>query len=72
MSKKLVKNEDKKMVGGVIAGIADYFNQDPTVWRVGVVLLAVLTGLFPILVFYFVAWFVMPGKDGDVTYKVVD
>lgn len=72
MTKKLVKNDKEKMLGGVVAGIADYFKQDPTVWRVGVVLLAVLTGLVPILVFYFVAWFVMPGDDAGADYTVVD
>jgi len=72
MKKKLVKNTDNKMVGGVIAGIADYFDQDPTFVRVLVIALAIITGLVPVLIFYFVAWFVMPDKDGDIEYRVID
>lgn len=69
--KKLQRDENKKMLGGVLAGFSHYFKNDVTVWRLGVVLLAILTGILPVVVFYLIAWFVMPVKD-DANYTVVE
>lgn len=54
-----------------MSGFADYFGSDVTLWRVGVVLLALLTGIIPVLIGYFIAWYLMPSKHG-VEYTVVD
>lgn len=40
MEKKLYKSNKNKMIDGVCAGIAEYFNIDPTLVRIGAVLLA--------------------------------
>lgn len=75
MNKKLERNEDKKMIGGVIAGFSDYLKHDVTVWRLGVVALAIITGILPVVVFYLVSWFVMPRQSryrDDVEYAVVE
>ncbi len=57
--KRLVRNTDNKMMGGVCAGVADYFGLDPTLVRVLTVVGAVL-GLGSVVVAYVVAWAVMP------------
>ncbi len=57
--KRLVRNTDNKMIGGVCAGVADYFGLDPTLVRVLTVVGAVL-GLGSLVVAYVVAWAVMP------------
>ncbi|MGB7433950.1 MAG: PspC domain-containing protein [Candidatus Acidiferrum sp.] len=57
-SKRLVRSSRDKKIGGVCAGVADYFDLDPTIIRV-VWLLAVLcagTGLL----LYIVLWIVLP------------
>ncbi|HWM73785.1 MAG TPA: PspC domain-containing protein, partial [Nocardioides sp.] len=41
-SKRLVRNTHNKMIGGVCAGVADYFGLDPTLVRVLTVVGAVL------------------------------
>lgn len=71
MQTKLKRNESDKIIAGVMAGFADYFKQDVTLWRLGIVLLALLTAVIPVLVFYVIAWYVMPPKDG-VDYTVVE
>ena len=38
MEKKLYKSSKNKMIDGVCAGIAEYFNIDPTLVRIGLVL----------------------------------
>ncbi len=57
-AKKLMRSSRDKKIGGVCAGLAEYFDLDPTIVRV-VWLLAVLfagTGLFV----YLVLWIVLP------------
>ena len=42
--KKLYKSRDNRMISGVCAGIAEYFNMDPTIIRLAWVLFCVLGG----------------------------
>lgn len=60
MGKRLYRSRTKKMLSGVCGGIAEYFNIDETVVRLGVALVTVVTGIIPGLVFYFVAAVIMP------------
>lgn len=58
MNKRLQRPPDKAMIGGVCAGIADYFDVDPTWLRLLAVLLIFASGFG--LVAYIVAWIVIP------------
>lgn len=53
------------MVAGVAAGLADYFDVDPTIVRVGFVALAFLGGLAVPL--YVAGWLLIPDEDTDVS-----
>ena len=44
MNKRLYKSNMNKMLDGVCGGIAEYFNIDPTLVRLGWVLLSALGG----------------------------
>ncbi|MEQ9230720.1 MAG: PspC domain-containing protein [Cyclobacteriaceae bacterium] len=57
MEKKLTRSKDK-IIGGVCAGVADYFGFDKTLVRV-IYLLLVLFGGAGILV-YLILWVLMP------------
>lgn len=59
MSRKLYTSPDKKICG-VCAGIADYFNVDPTVVRALVVAAAFLTAIIPAFIVYLIVALVMP------------
>lgn len=61
MSKRMYKDKKNEMIGGVCAGIADYFKIDPTLVRLGMVLLGLLWGAGVFL--YIVAWIIMPDKS---------
>ena len=63
MAKKLTRSEENKMIGGVCAGFGDYFDIDHTLVRLIFVALSLLTVLFPMLVFYVVAWIVIPAAE---------
>ncbi len=60
MKKKLYRNTEDKLVAGVLAGLADYYEQDVVFYRLAFVVLLILTGLMPGLLIYFVAWIIIP------------
>jgi phage shock protein C len=66
MKKKLERDEEKKVVAGVISGMANYFNQDPVLFRIAAITFLVITGFFPGILLYIAAWVVMPKNDGRV------
>ena len=61
MDKKL-KRSNNKIIAGVCGGIADYYGWEPTMTRLGYVLLTFFTGIFPLLIFYVIAALVMPNE----------
>ena len=60
--KRLTRDQEKKVVAGVLSGMADYFGQDPLLFRVMAIVFLIVTGLFPGLIFYIAAWVMMPKK----------
>ena len=61
LMKKLYLSEDR-MTAGVLAGIAEFFTVDPTLIRLGFIVFMILTGLFPGLLIYLIAWAIIPRK----------
>jgi phage shock protein C len=62
--KKLTRSETNKQLAGVCGGIAEYYAVDPTLVRVGAVLVTILTGVFPGVFAYVVLILVIPPKNG--------
>ncbi|MEQ1500331.1 MAG: PspC domain-containing protein [Parcubacteria group bacterium] len=60
-TKKLYKSNDK-VLSGVLAGVAEYFDVDPTIVRLGYIVLAVVTGIFPAIIGYVIAAVIIPQK----------
>jgi phage shock protein C len=72
--KRLERNQEKAVVAGVVTGLADYFEQDPVLFRVIAIAFLILTGVFPGLLVYLMAWLMIPKKIHDaqkVDYEVV-
>lgn len=59
-TRKLKKSASNKKVAGVCGGIADYFDLDPTLIRVGCILLTLFSGVFGGILVYVILTFVMP------------
>jgi phage shock protein C len=71
--KKLERDEEKAIVSGVLAGMADYFGQDPVLFRVVAIAFLIFTGFFPGFLLYLAAWIVMPkGNNQCFDYEVVE
>ena len=60
MEKKLYKSETNKMLAGVCGGIAEYFNIDSTLVRLGWVVFGLLGGSG--LLAYIIAAIIMPDR----------
>ena len=61
MSKRLMRSNDR-FLGGVCAGIADYFGWDATWVRIGYALLSILT-VAPGFLIYIILWIVVPPES---------
>lgn len=62
--KRLYASKDKK-IAGVCGGIAEYLNIDPTLVRLGWIVLTIATGIMPGIVAYVIAAVIMPQKPAD-------
>ncbi len=61
--KKLYRSNTDKILAGVFGGIGEYFDVDPTLLRLGYVLLSIVTGHFiPAIVGYVIAAIIIPKK----------
>ncbi|WLV23961.1 PspC domain-containing protein [Aciduricibacillus chroicocephali] len=58
--KRLYRSSRNKMVAGVLGGISEYFNVDPTLVRLIFVLLALVTVVIPLVIFYLIAALIIP------------
>lgn len=58
--KRLTRSKKDRMLAGVCGGIADYFKLDPSLVRIGIVLICLITAVVPVTLMYGVMWFVIP------------
>lgn len=63
MDKKTLTLSDNRMLGGVCAGIAEYFNLDPTLVRIGYAVLTVFSAGFPGIILYPILYWIIPSKN---------
>jgi phage shock protein C len=60
--RQLHRRRDREKLAGVCAGLADYFDMDPTVMRVLYTVATFFTGVVPGIVLYVVLAFVIPAE----------
>lgn len=63
MEKKLFRSQTRKMLGGVCAGLGDYFDIDVTLVRLIFVAITLVTAIIPMLIFYLIAWIIIPVEE---------
>ncbi len=68
--KTLYRSRENRKVGGVCGGIAEYFGFDPTLVRLGAIVLIFIWGAG--ILAYIVAWAIIPERPAhiDVDYDV--
>lgn len=60
MAKRLYRSRNDRMIGGVCGGLAEYFDIDPTIVRLGFVALFFIGGA---ILAYIIAWLVIPKEN---------
>ena len=60
MAKRLYRSSKQKMIAGVCGGLAEYFNVDVSLVRLLFVAVCLMTALLPMLLFYIIAWIIVP------------
>jgi len=55
------------MLGGVCGGLGEYFEVDVSLVRLIFVGLALVTALIPMVIFYLIAWIIIPVAPGAET-----
>ncbi len=58
--KRLRRSSTDKKIAGVCGGLAEYFEVDPTIVRLVVVAVALVTAVIPMLVGYLLSWIIIP------------
>jgi len=56
----LRRSRSNRMIGGVVAGLAQYFGIDVSLARVLYVLVSILSAAFPGMLVYIVMWVLIP------------
>ncbi len=70
MTKKLYKSNNNKMLDGVCAGIAEYFDIDPTLIRLGWVVLTIAGGAG--ILGYVICALVIPRKPENIIEEATE
>ena len=70
MKKRLFKSRKNRIIGGVCAGFASYFNVDPTIVRCIALVLGLVKGAG--LLAYLVLWIIMPYDEAEDIYDDED
>ena len=60
MKPRLTRAKNDRMIAGVCGGLANFFGLDPSLVRIGVVLVGFVTALVPMFITYVIMWFIIP------------
>ncbi len=70
MKKYMRRNDETAVVAGVVSGLADYFEHDPAIFRLAAITMLIVTGVFPGLLLYMLAWIFIPKHSRQADYIV--
>ncbi len=63
MAKKLYRSSKQRMIAGICGGLAEYFDMDVNIMRLPFVAISLLSVLFPMAIFYIIAWIIVPEEE---------
>ena len=62
--KRIYRSQEDKKVAGILGGLGELFDIDPTLLRLLFVFIGLATGVIPLIVAYLIGWIIIPrGKD---------
>lgn len=63
MEKKLTRSRQHRVLAGVMGGLGEFFGIDPTLLRLGYLILTVFSGFFPGIIGYLLAILIVPEEE---------
>jgi phage shock protein C len=71
--KKLYRSQSDRKIAGICGGLGELYEVDPNLLRLIAVLVFLVSGFFPVLVTYIIAWIIIPdGKPDSMTSQPAD
>lgn len=64
LTRPLHRSTDNRIIAGVIGGLAEYFDIDPTLARAIYVVVSIVSAAFPGILVYAVLWMLVPEDRG--------
>ena len=64
--RRLLRSRTNRVLAGVCGGIAERYGSDPTAVRLAALIIALFTGIVPMVVAYIVAAIVVPDGEGEL------
>jgi phage shock protein C len=58
--KRIYRSRTESMAAGLAGGLAEYFEVDPVLVRLGFVTACVLTAIVPVGLIYLIGWIIVP------------
>ncbi len=58
--RKFYRSRIDRKIAGICGGLGEMFATDPTLFRVGLIFLAVFFAFIPVIAAYVVAWLIVP------------
>lgn len=63
VEKPLRRSRSNRMIAGVLGGLGEHYEIDPTKLRIVFVLISIFSAAFPGILVYLVLWFLIPEND---------
>ena len=58
--RKIYRSKKDKMIAGICGGLGEMFEIDPTLIRLGLVFIGLVTGVLPFIIAYILGWIIIP------------
>jgi len=65
--RRLYRSERERKIAGICGGLAKYFNVDPVMVRLATIVLAVVSGILPLVIVYLAAILIVPLEPASHT-----
>jgi phage shock protein C len=59
--KRIYRSQEDKKIAGILGGLGELFDIDPTLLRLLFVFIGLATGVIPLIVAYLIGWVIIPG-----------
>jgi phage shock protein C len=58
--KRIYRSQEDRKIAGILGGLGELFDIDPTLLRLLFVFIGLATGVIPLIVTYLVGWIIIP------------